>query len=165
MTGIGKIRRKVSANSNEPFHSRKNCAAVSIGISLEFSPADQGQVQDSRSSKNKKQPRPIESKPGEREKILLLGAGGTGNVQEKTFLINCHRTGGEDRYGSGISPDQWKKSQPHCRNSFLPESYHSAVLMVWSCDSSVARYSRSEARSACSFLTKDSRRFISIRNF
>jgi hypothetical protein len=48
MTGIGKNRRKVSANPTEPFHSRKNCAPVSIGNSLEFSPADQGQIQDSR---------------------------------------------------------------------------------------------------------------------
>jgi hypothetical protein len=86
MTGIGKIRRKVSANSNEPFHSRKNCGAVSIGISLEFSPADQGQVQDSRSSKNKKQPRPNESKPGEREKSCLLGAGGYGKCTGEDFF-------------------------------------------------------------------------------
>jgi hypothetical protein len=50
MTGIGKIRRKASANSTEPFHFRKNCAAVSIGISPEFSPADQGRIRDSRSS-------------------------------------------------------------------------------------------------------------------
>jgi len=50
MTGIGKNRRKVSANPSEPFHSRKNRAAGSIGISHEFSPADQGQIQDSRSS-------------------------------------------------------------------------------------------------------------------
>jgi hypothetical protein len=50
MTGIGKNRRKVSANPSEPFHSRKNCAALSIGISLQFSTVDQGQIQDSRSS-------------------------------------------------------------------------------------------------------------------
>ena len=83
-----------------------------------------------------------------RKKSCLLGAGGTGNVQEKTFLINCHGIAGQDWYGSGISPEPRKKSQPHCRNSFFPAAYHSAVLRVWSCDSSVARYSRSEARSA-----------------
>src|SRR4029077_20261664 len=42
---------------------------------------------------------------------------------------------------------------------------HSAVLRDCSCDSRVAQYSRSEASSACSFLTKDSRRFTSMRNF
>jgi hypothetical protein len=50
MTGIGKNRRKVSANSTESFHSRKNRAALSISISLAFSTVDQGQIQDSRSS-------------------------------------------------------------------------------------------------------------------
>jgi len=50
MTGIGKNRRKVSANPSEPSYSQKNCAPVSIGISLEFSPADQRQIQDSHSS-------------------------------------------------------------------------------------------------------------------
>jgi len=50
MTGIGKNRRKASANPSELFHSQENCAAVSIRISLEFSPVNQGQIQDSRSS-------------------------------------------------------------------------------------------------------------------
>jgi hypothetical protein len=41
MTAIGKNRCKASANPFELFYSRKNCAAVSIGNSLEFSPVDQ----------------------------------------------------------------------------------------------------------------------------
>jgi hypothetical protein len=32
MTGIGKNRRKVSANPTELYYSQKNCAVVSIGI-------------------------------------------------------------------------------------------------------------------------------------
>jgi hypothetical protein len=65
-----------------------------------------------------------------RKKSCFLGAGDTGNVQEKTFLINCHRIAGQDWRGSGIRPEQRKKSQPHGRNSFFPEAYHSAVLRV-----------------------------------
>jgi hypothetical protein len=44
MTRIGKKRRKVSANPSELFHSHENCMAVSIGISLEFSPVLRGQI-------------------------------------------------------------------------------------------------------------------------
>jgi hypothetical protein len=50
MTGIGKNRRKVNANLSEPFHSRENSAAASIGTAFEFSPVHRGQIHHSDSA-------------------------------------------------------------------------------------------------------------------
>jgi hypothetical protein len=146
MTGIGKKRRKVSANSSAPFHFYENCMAVSIFIHLHSPRFIGGQLQTFTVT--------IKGHHGSRcqnlesaKKSCLLGAGGTGNVQEKTFLINCSGIAGQDRNGGGINPHERKNSPSHGRNSFFPAAYHSAVLRVGSCDSSVAQYSRSDARS------------------
>ena len=75
----------------------ENSKVVYIGVSLEFSPVLRGQIQQPQSPQRAL--RQNDAKPGKREKSCLLVAGGTGNVQEKTFLINCQgmdgRTGAE----------------------------------------------------------------------
>ena len=85
MNRIGKKSRKVSPNPSKLLHSQKNSAVASTGVSLEFSPAPRGQIQHSPYMGTTEN----ESKSAKREKIVPSGGGDTGNVQEKTFLINC----------------------------------------------------------------------------
>jgi hypothetical protein len=105
-------------------------------------------IGDKFSIHHKRPLRENESKTAMREEIAFSWGGGTGNVQDKTVLINCSGIAAQDGYGSGISTQKRNKPELHCRNTFFQAAYYSAVLRVWSCDSSVAQYSRSDARSA-----------------
>jgi hypothetical protein len=146
MTGIGKNRRGVSANPSGPLPTPENCEMVSAGIPIQISPAQRGQIHHAHSPC--KIPTETSQSLESANRSCLLGAGGTGNVQEKTFLINCLGIAGQEWYGGGISPYERKIPESHFRNTIFPGASQSAVLRVWSCDSSVAQYSRSDARSA-----------------
>src|SRR5579863_1731233 len=86
MTGIGKNRRGVSANSSGPVRTSKNCATVPPGIPIQNFPVQRVQFHPARLSckATTGKSQNLEST----ERWCLLGAGGTGNVQEKAFGIN-----------------------------------------------------------------------------
>jgi hypothetical protein len=90
MTGIGKKRLKVSANSSAPFHFYENSMAVSIVISLAFSPVHRGATPNIRSH-HKRPPRQYEPKPGKREKILPSWGGGYGKCTGEDFFNQLFR--------------------------------------------------------------------------
>jgi hypothetical protein len=87
MSGIGKKRSKVSAIPGKLLHAQENSAGASIRVSFGLSSADWDK--SNIHSQPKSRPRQNESKHTKRERIETSAGGATGNVQEKSFIINC----------------------------------------------------------------------------
>jgi hypothetical protein len=71
-------------------------------------------------SRHDKMSHSMQSAKGSR---LLEGA--TGNVQEKSVVINCSGIGGQDWYGRRVNPAPTKNKKSEGRNSFFPAAHRS----------------------------------------
>src|ERR1700730_18649644 len=142
MNRIGKKSRKVSASPSKLAHSRKNPRWLPPAFHL-----NSPRLLGDKSNIHPKRDRGKRVKTCKARISRAFCGRGYGKCTGEDFFNQLYGITGRGRCKNGTSPHSRKKSQSQGRDSLLPKAYQSAVLRAWSCDSSVAQYSRSDARS------------------